>query len=100
MSSDLLGARPWAERAAAELGATGEHYQRRDPGAIERLTPQELQVADGKPNRDAAAALFLSPKTVEFHLTRVYRKLNVRSRAELARLLASEERRERVIPGG
>jgi DNA-binding CsgD family transcriptional regulator len=101
---DLLGARPWAERAAAELGATGEHYQRRDPGAVERLTPQELQVAlqvaEGKANRDAAAALFLSPKTVEFHLTRVYRKLNVRSRAELARLLASEERRERVIAGG
>jgi DNA-binding CsgD family transcriptional regulator len=101
---DLLGARPWAERAAAELGATGEHYQRRDPGAIERLTPQELQVAlqvgEGKANRDAAAALFLSPKTVEFHLTRVYRKLNVRSRAELAHLLASEERRERVIAGG
>jgi DNA-binding CsgD family transcriptional regulator len=101
---DLLGARPWAERAAAELGATGEHYQRRDPSAIERLTPQELQVAfqvgEGKANREVAAALFLSPKTVEFHLTRVYRKLNVRSRAELARLLASEERRERVIAGG
>jgi DNA-binding CsgD family transcriptional regulator len=101
---DRLGARPWTERAAAELGATSDHYQRQDPSAIERLTPQELQVAlqvaEGKANRDAAAALFLSPKTVEFHLTRVYRKLNVRSRAELALLLASEERRERVMARG
>jgi DNA-binding CsgD family transcriptional regulator len=98
---DLLGARPWAERAAAELAATGEHYQRRDPSATEKLTPQELhvalQVAEGKANREVAAALFLSPKTVEFHLTRIYRKLDVRSRAELVRLLASEERRERVM---
>jgi hypothetical protein len=53
----------------AELQATGEHYQRRDPTAIETLTPQELQVArqvaDGRPNRDVAAALVLSTKTVE-----------------------------------
>jgi DNA-binding CsgD family transcriptional regulator len=101
---ELLGARPWLERASAELAATGEHYRRRDPAATEPLTPQELQVAlqvaEGKANRDVAAALFLSPKTVEFHLTRVYRKLNVRSRAELARLLASTERRERLMGGG
>jgi LuxR family transcriptional regulator, maltose regulon positive regulatory protein len=46
-------------------------------------------VAEGKTNRDVAAALFLSPKTVEFHLTRVYRKLNIHSRAELVRLFVS-----------
>jgi DNA-binding NarL/FixJ family response regulator len=56
------------------------------------LTPQELQiathVAEGLTNRDVAARLFLSPKTIEFHLTAVYRKLNVRSRSELIRLFA------------
>jgi DNA-binding CsgD family transcriptional regulator len=91
---DLLGARPWAERAQAELRATGEHYRRRDPTAVESLTPQELQVAlqvaEGKANRDVASTLFLSTKTVEFHLTNVYRKVNVRSRTELARLLAAD----------
>ena len=54
----------------------------------ERLTPQELQiarcVARGATNKEAAADLFLSPKTIETHLTRVYRKLGVRSRSELA----------------
>jgi DNA-binding CsgD family transcriptional regulator len=58
------------------------------------LTPQELQialqVAEGRTNRDVAAALFLSPKTVEFHLTRVYRKLDIHSRAELVRLFSSQ----------
>jgi DNA-binding CsgD family transcriptional regulator len=53
------------------------------------LTPQELQVAlqvvEGKTNKDVGAALFLSPKTVEFHLARVYRKLDISSRAELIR---------------
>lgn len=68
--------------------------RRRDPSAAERLTPQELQialvVARGATNREAGAALFLSPKTIEAHLGRVYRKLGIRSRTELARLLADE----------
>jgi DNA-binding CsgD family transcriptional regulator len=83
---------PWAERARAELRATGETARKRDPTVVERLTPQELQVAlaigEGRTNREAAAALFLSPKTIEYHLHNVYRKLDVRSRVELARLLA------------
>ena len=58
------------------------------------MTPQELQVAlqvaEGKTNKEVAAALFLSPKTVEFHLGRIFRKLGVSSRAELARRVASE----------
>jgi len=91
---DDLGATPWATRARAELEATGERIPRRDPTAPERLTPQELQialqVAEGKTNREVAAALFLSPKTVEHHLTHVYRKLDLHSRAELIRLLARE----------
>ena len=91
---DGLGAAPWSEQARRELRASGESIPRRDPTAPEKLTPHELQialqVAEGKTNRDVAAALFLSPKTVEFHLTRVYRKLNIHSRAELVRLFSSE----------
>jgi DNA-binding CsgD family transcriptional regulator len=91
---DALGAAPWSEQARRELRASGESIPRRDPTAPEKLTPQELQVAlqvaEGKTNRDVAAALFLSPKTVEFHLTRVYRKLDIHSRAELVRLFSSE----------
>jgi DNA-binding CsgD family transcriptional regulator len=91
---DALGAAPWSEQARRELRASGESIPRRDPTAPEKLTPQELQVAlqvaEGRTNRDVAAALFLSPKTVEFHLTRVYRKLNIHSRAELVRLLSTE----------
>ena len=91
---ERLGARPWAERARGELAATGETARRRDPSAAEQLTPQELQVAlvvaKGATNKEAGATLFLSPKTIESHLGRVYRKLNVRSRTDLVRLLASE----------
>jgi DNA-binding CsgD family transcriptional regulator len=91
---DGLGAAPWSEQARRELRASGESIPRRDPTAPEKLTPQELQVAlqvaEGKTNRDVAAALFLSPKTVEFHLTRIYRKLNIHSRAELVRLFSSQ----------
>jgi DNA-binding CsgD family transcriptional regulator/KaiC/GvpD/RAD55 family RecA-like ATPase len=91
---DQLGAARWSERARAELEATGETIARRDETAPEKLTPQELQialqVAEGRRNREVAEALFLSPKTVEFHLTRVYRKLDLNSRAELIRLLARD----------
>ena len=94
---ERVGAAPWAERAQAELKATGETARRRDVSLSLQLTPQELQVAlivaGGATNREAAAALFLSPKTVEFHLGHVYRKLNVRSRSELAREVAAREAR-------
>jgi DNA-binding NarL/FixJ family response regulator len=87
-----IGATPWAERAAGELRATGETVRRRDRPATEELTPQELQialaVADGGTNREVGAALFLSAKTIEFHLSHVYRKLGVRSRTQLTRVLA------------
>jgi DNA-binding CsgD family transcriptional regulator len=92
---DELGARPWAERARQELRASGETLRRRDPGAEEELTPQELQialqVAEGKTNKEVGAALFLSHKTVEFHLGRIYRKLDLNSRAELIRRFAAGE---------
>jgi DNA-binding CsgD family transcriptional regulator len=83
------GAEPWAGQTRAELRATGEMPPRDKAGGLPSLTPQELQVAlivaQGSTNREAAAALFLSPKTVEFHLGNTYRKLGVRSRAELVR---------------
>src|SRR5205085_10613021 len=92
---ERLGADPWAERARVELGASGETARRRDPSAAGRLTPQELQVAlvvaQGATNREAGAALFLSPKTIDAHLGRIYRKLDIRSRTQLAALLAREE---------
>src|SRR5262249_33219300 len=91
---ERLEARPWGERARIELRATGEHVERRDRTAAERLTPQEFQiavfVAEGLTNRDVGARMFLSPKTVEFHLSRVYRKVGVRSRGELIRLFAAQ----------
>jgi ATP/maltotriose-dependent transcriptional regulator MalT len=92
---ERLGARPWAERARAELRATGGTAAGRGArAASDQLTPHELQiallVAQGMTNREAAAALFLSPKTIEYHLGQIYRKLDVRGRAQLARLMAME----------
>ena len=90
---ERLDARPWADRAHAELAATGETRRPRDPSSLDGLTPQELQIAvlltGGRTTREAAAALFLSPKTVEYHLRHVYQKLGIHSRDELARLLAA-----------
>ena len=89
---ERLDARPWAERARTELAATGENVRRRDPSTVDELTPQELQIglllASGKTTRETAAALFLSPKTIEYHLRHVYQKLDIHSREELARVLA------------
>ncbi|NDO87932.1 helix-turn-helix transcriptional regulator [Cellulosimicrobium composti] len=89
---DGLGAQLWGATARTELEATGEHVvprERHGPGA---LTPQELQVclllADGRTTRETAAALFLSPKTVEYHLRKVYTRLGIHSRDELAAVLA------------
>lgn len=88
---DQLRAANWAGIAAAELAATGETTRPREPTSVQSLTPQELQVslllADGRTTREVAAALFLSPKTVEYHLRKVYTKLGISSRAELATLV-------------
>jgi DNA-binding CsgD family transcriptional regulator len=85
-----LGAAPWAERARAELRASGQAARPRDPSALWQLTPQELQVARfvarGLPTREVAAQLFLSPRTVEFHLRNVFAKLGITSRTQLAQL--------------
>jgi DNA-binding CsgD family transcriptional regulator len=87
-----LGAARWAEVTAAELKATGETVRRRGADPLTTLTAQELQVClllvEGRTTREAAAALFLSPKTVEYHLRKVYTKLGIRSRRELSEVLA------------
>ncbi|MFB7738851.1 AAA family ATPase [Streptomyces sp. NPDC056112] len=85
-----LGATSWAQRAAQELRASGESVRRRDVATATELTPQERQVAalvrQGLSNRDVAAQLFVSSRTVDFHLRNCYAKLGVASRAELTAL--------------
>ncbi len=92
---DALGAAHLAGQAAVELAATGEAPQRRGASRLAVLTGQERQIAEllaaGRSTRQAAAALFLSPKTVEYHLRHIYTKLAVRSRVELAASLTDEQ---------
>jgi DNA-binding CsgD family transcriptional regulator len=94
---DGIGSVPWAGRARAELAATGAGVPR--AAASDKhagLTPQELQIsqlaAQGLSNRDIAARLFLSPRTVAYHLYKAYPKLGISSRAELAALDRPEHR--------
>ena len=87
---EQLGAAPWEERARNELRATGETARKRDASTLGDLTPQELQIAtlvgEGGSNKEIAAQLFLSPRTVEYHLRKVFMKLGIASRGELAQL--------------
>ena len=84
-----LGTIPWQERAEAELRATGETTRKRDVSTLDQLTPQEFQIATlvaaGMTNRDIAAQLYLSPRTIDYHLRKVFSKLGIASRSELVR---------------
>jgi DNA-binding CsgD family transcriptional regulator len=88
-----FGAEAFAERARRELLATGESVRRRTIEAREVLTAQEAQIArlagDGKTNSEIGAELFISPRTVEWHLHKVFTKLDVDSRNKLRGALAS-----------
>jgi DNA-binding CsgD family transcriptional regulator len=99
---ERLGAQPWADRARVELRATGGAAAGGDAAersavaaaGLEELTAHELQIARlvayGMTNREVAGKLFLSPKTIEYHLSQIYRKLDLRSRTQLASLMAQE----------
>jgi DNA-binding CsgD family transcriptional regulator len=88
-----MGAEAFARRAERELAATGEHARKRTVTTRDQLTPQEAQishlVAQGHTNREIAAQLFISPSTVEYHLRKVFLKLGVKSRTQLASRLRS-----------
>ena len=93
-----LGAATWTERAQAELGRIGGRTREVGLTAAERRVA--ALVAQGRTNREVAAALFLGERTVETHLSHVYAKLGVRSRAELARVYASDSVTAEQSSGG
>ena len=85
-----LGADPWVQRAEQELRASGETARKRDASTSVTLTAQEKQVAtfiaEGLSNREVAGKLFLSPRTIDFHLRNIFAKTGITSRGELARI--------------
>jgi DNA-binding CsgD family transcriptional regulator len=91
----VIGMEAFAERARQELQATGEKVRKRTVETRDDLTAQERQIArlarDGLSNPEIGARLFLSPRTVEWHLRNVFTKLSIRSRRELANALAGPD---------
>lgn len=89
---ERFGARPWAEQAAAELRAAGHQVPPRGARVLETLTPHQTYiarlVAEGATNREVAARMLISTRTVDHHLRNIFAKLGVRSRVELAKLMA------------
>ena len=89
-----MGVRAFAGRAERELLATGEHARKRNVETRDELTAQEAQIArlarDGVANAEIGARLFISRRTVEYHLSKVFIKLDISSRQELDRVLPAE----------
>jgi DNA-binding CsgD family transcriptional regulator len=100
---DELGFDAFARRARAELRASVERISQRTGVIADELTPQEAQVArlvaEGSSNREIAAQLFISPNTVEYHLRKVFRKVGVSSRTQLARALLDQAHDDAMAPG-
>jgi DNA-binding CsgD family transcriptional regulator len=100
MLSDM-GAEAFAERARRELAATGETVRKRTADTRGQLTAQETQIAElareGRSNPEIGAQLFISPRTVEYHLHKVFTKLEISSRNELQRVLLSEAREAQPV---
>jgi DNA-binding NarL/FixJ family response regulator len=82
-----MGASAFADRAEREQAATGEHARARTVDTQDQLTPQEARIAtlarEGRTNQEIGAQLFISPRTVEYHLHKVFAKLDISSRAQL-----------------
>jgi DNA-binding NarL/FixJ family response regulator len=96
-----MGAENFAERAERELLATGERARKRTVETREDLTAQEAQVAqlarDGHSNPAIGGRLFISPRTVEYHLARVFGKLNISSRNQLDRVLPRDRSASQAV---
>jgi DNA-binding NarL/FixJ family response regulator len=92
-----MGVVAFAERAERELLASGETARKRTVETRDQLTPQEAQIArlarDGLSNPEIAGQLFISPRTVEYHLHKVFGKLDISSRTQLDRVLSDPEQR-------
>jgi DNA-binding NarL/FixJ family response regulator len=97
---EAAGAQGWVRRCRTEITATGRQTPTRDDPAVGRLTSQERQIAlhaaEGLTNRQIGARIFLSPKTIEYHLGNVYRKLQLRSRPDLIRYFANPQQAHRT----
>jgi DNA-binding CsgD family transcriptional regulator len=87
-----FGVEAFAERARVELQATGERARRRTVDTVDQLTPQEMQIArlaaEGHTNREIGVRLFISASTVEYHLRKAFRKLDIKSRTQLGARLS------------
>ncbi|HKO27277.1 MAG TPA: helix-turn-helix transcriptional regulator, partial [Solirubrobacteraceae bacterium] len=90
-----FGMEAFAERARTELEATGERARERTLETLDDLTPREAQIsrlaASGATNPEIAAQLFISPSTVEYHLSKTFRKLGVKSRSQLTRHMLARD---------
>ena len=98
-----IGMEAFAERARRELAATGEKARKRSPDTRDELTPQEEQIArlarDGLSNPEIGAQLFISPRTVEWHLRNVFAKLGITSRRQLRTAAPEDGRSPAPAPG-